>query len=126
MPRKNKEDDAEYSRKVYAANKENPEWWARKQEIHKNWRERRRALRDSYKQPCVVCGESEKCCIDFHHPDETLKEGQVGLMTGHASHKNFIAEIEKCVCICSNCHRKVHHGTLRLPNTLHNPMGIVL
>ena len=32
--------------------------------------------------------------------------------------KKLLAEIKKCVCLCSNCHRKVHAGIINLENYL--------
>jgi hypothetical protein len=29
--------------------------------------------------------------------------------------ENFIAELAKCICVCENCHRKIHAGVIVLP-----------
>jgi predicted HNH restriction endonuclease len=63
----------------------------------------------SLKTPCVNCGESDPACIDFHHRNPEEKEFHVGRMQGKSEAK-IIKEVEKCVCLCANCHRKLHAG----------------
>ena len=62
---------------------------------------------------CELCGESEPCCLDFHHRDPAEKTGSVALMcrSGHSLDRIF-AEIEKCAVLCANCHRKLHAGVV--------------
>jgi len=62
---------------------------------------------------CLVCGESEPVCLDFHHPDPSIKELQVSDATSFSFAK-VLVEIDKCLCLCSNCHRKVHAGIIFL------------
>ncbi len=63
---------------------------------------------------CCVCGETESVCLDFHHLDESKKEFN---LAGHEdlSREKVIAEMNKCACLCSNCHRKHHAGKLFTP-----------
>ena len=68
---------------------------------------------------CQVCGESESVCLDFHHMDSSKKDFTIGSRK-HSS-GNFettIKEIEKCVVLCANCHRKVHGGIIRLHSVM--------
>lgn len=69
---------------------------------------------DEYKRehPCLVCGESAIECLDFHHLRN--KEIEVTKLRKRGSIKKTVEEIDKCVVLCSNCHRKVHAGTLDL------------
>ena len=71
----------------------------------------------SLKSPCIVCGESEPVCIDFHHLDPKTKEFNITLNRTRAKSK-ILAEIKKCVCLCSNCHRKLHSGLLSIDEYL--------
>lgn len=73
----------------------------------------------SLKKPCVICGESEPVCIDFHHINPEEKEFTIGKCRGR-SKEWLIEEISKCVCLCSNCHRKVHAGILNLNDYINN------
>ena len=63
------------------------------------------------KQPCIVCGETEPVCIDFHHKDPKEKDFTIGK---HRSKGRewLLQEISKCVCLYANCHRKVHAGII--------------
>ena len=62
-----------------------------------------------YKAPCVICGESRPACIDFHHIDPATKSFNIGGHIAGHTEDEIDAEMAKCVCICSNCHRDFHH-----------------
>ncbi len=62
---------------------------------------------------CVICGENEPICIDFHHLDPSQKDFEVSSRYGR-SLDSILSELQKCVCLCSNCHRKVHAGLITL------------
>lgn len=68
---------------------------------------------------CYHCKETNPVTFDFHHLDETKKEFTLG---GSHMRKwaNIVTEIDKCVILCNNCHRKVHHSglILQLPYTV--------
>ena len=67
----------------------------------------------SKKTPCIICGESEPMCIDFHHIDPSEKDFTIGQKRN--IDKNILQkEIDKCVCLCANCHRKIHAGLINL------------
>lgn len=70
-----------------------------------------------YKQSvgCIVCGENELCTLDFHHLNPEDKEYNIGTMIVRGmSWENILLEIEKCIVLCSNCHRKLHAGIINL------------
>lgn len=71
---------------------------------------------EEFVKPCLICQESEPACIDFHHLDPKTKFSGVKLMasSGYSKHR-ILEEVAKCVCLCSNCHRKLHAGKLALP-----------
>lgn len=64
-------------------------------------------------QGCIICGESEACCLDAHHrePDFTIGEA----IRRKLSPRRVKAELRKCACLCANCHRKLHKGLVALP-----------
>jgi len=65
--------------------------------------------------PCIECGEADPVVIDFHHLNATEKEDGISkLIWNNSSLGKIKTEIDKCVCLCSNCHRRVHAGTLQL------------
>ncbi|QGZ16283.1 putative HNH endonuclease [Erwinia phage Hena1] len=52
--------------------------------------------------------------MDLHHLDEETKDANVSDLMRRGT-KKLIAEMNKCVVLCANCHRKVHAGILVLP-----------
>lgn len=60
---------------------------------------------------CCICGESESSCLDFHHIDSNEKEFDISTKA-KASKYQILNEINKCSCLCANCHRKHHAGKL--------------
>ncbi len=62
---------------------------------------------------CAVCDESEVCCLSAHHLDPAAKDFDVGMGLDKAL-ATIRAELKKCVCLCENCHRKVHAGIIKL------------
>jgi hypothetical protein len=69
-----------------------------------------RAWVDSVKQQskCALCGETDIACLDFHHADPTAKVLAISAMLDDYSVANIKKEIEKCIVLCSNCHRRWH------------------
>ena len=65
---------------------------------------------------CLTCGEREHCALDAHHLDPKIKEGNIAHVARDSSPTRMLKELNKCVCLCANCHRKVHAGILELPS----------
>jgi hypothetical protein len=64
---------------------------------------------------CRLCHEVAVCCLVAHHVDPTGKDFSIG--DGRVKKigpKRIAAELAKCVCLCSNCHAKVHAGLLSI------------
>lgn len=57
---------------------------------------------------CILCGYN-KCtaALEFHHIDPDEKEFQINKRWG-CSRETIQKEIDKCVLLCSNCHRETH------------------
>lgn len=94
-------------------------WYEKNKETHKQKRKDRyyaiSAMINSFRVPCVICGESSPVCLDFHHrnPEEKLYT-ICHMARWNCSKKKIIAEVEKCVVLCANCHRKLHAGIIAL------------
>lgn len=73
---------------------------------------RNRIVEIKKKLGCKFCGEKEPVCLDFHHIYDKIKN--VADMTASCSWDTIEKEIEKCVILCANCHRKVHAGLLSI------------
>lgn len=86
-------------------------------EYHKGRQRERKQARKAWFEKlkstmkCCRCGESEPCCLDFHHKDPTDKTkkggGSIDIMW---SKERILEEISKCEILCCNCHRKEHWG----------------
>lgn len=61
---------------------------------------------------CYFCGEKEFVCLDFHHLEQEGKDKPISFLVAAKSMKKLIKEIEKCIVVCANCHRKIHSGLL--------------
>ncbi len=66
---------------------------------------------------CQVCGYS-RCLVvlDFHHIDESTKEFELSQRGLTRSWEKIINEAEKCLLVCSNCHREIHARFVLLDN----------
>jgi len=57
-----------------------------------------------------ICGENHPGCLDFHHIDPLKKEISISIIArGTYSNVTIMKEINKCIVLCSNCHRKLHY-----------------
>ena len=62
---------------------------------------------------CSVCPEDDPCCLDFHHLNPEEKEISISnAINSGWSKDRILKEINKCIILCSNCHRKLHAGKL--------------
>ena len=95
---------SEYHREHYLANRDRYVAQAR---------DRKRALaleRTTYlidyfgSHPCIDCGESDPVVLEFDHLGEKLFD--IGQALPYRSWKSILEEIEKCVVVCANCHRR--------------------
>lgn len=63
---------------------------------------------NSLKSPCIKCGEKRLYVLQFHHinPENKVFElGSTGVFKSKSRIKN---EVDKCVCLCANCHTEYH------------------
>lgn len=59
---------------------------------------------------CSICGYNKSlAALDFHHIDPSQKDSKWNNFRGKFTkkHKN---ELDKCILVCSNCHREIHNG----------------
>jgi len=58
---------------------------------------------------CSICSQiHDPCVYDFHHTDPTQKDFTIG-ENMLVSKERFFSEINKCILVCANCHRIIHH-----------------
>jgi hypothetical protein len=94
-----------YNKERYKLTKE-----FRKQEI----RDRQKAIRDvvqKYKieHGCFMCGyKRSPRALTFHHIGDDKKHDVARMCAQGRSLKAIFEEIEKCHCVCMNCHMEIH------------------
>jgi hypothetical protein len=88
---------------------------AQEKKDRKEFLEYRRSLTNEIKSRygCQCCEEKEPVALDFHHLEE--KEFHVSEMLKR-NMPSIISEINKCIVLCANCHRKFHAGLIKLNN----------
>lgn len=71
---------------------------------------RKRLLVDSIKaKGCVTCGDTRLPVLDFHHiggKEDRVKKISTLVLRG--SYGTLKTELDKCICVCANCHRMLH------------------
>lgn len=74
-----------------------------------SWRQKQKNLAIDYKGgKCVECGYN-KCnsALEFHHTDPNEKDFTIS-SNKNLSFKKIKKELDKCILLCSNCHREKH------------------
>lgn len=66
------------------------------------------------KVKCCICGEATYCCLELHHVRDKLYN--ISQAVKHLSTSLFIKEMNKCIVVCSNCHKKLHNNVIRYEN----------
>lgn len=62
---------------------------------------------------CSFCSEADNACLEWHHINPEIKERNISEMVHCAwSPPKILEEIAKCMCVCANCHRKLHAGRM--------------
>lgn len=84
--------------------------------VQRNVNAKRERAYKEFGDCCVVCGYN-KCrnALEWHHLDPASKELNPSKVFSRSWEK-IVAEINKCVLLCSNCHREVHCGIIQLKN----------
>lgn len=79
---------------------------ANKRETERYWEKRNYV--DLQRTQCAKCGDDRSYVLDFHHKNAEEKDFTIGKMK-KGSLEIIQSEIDKCVCLCANCHREFHH-----------------
>lgn len=105
-------------------NEQKKNWYERNKETHKaNMVENRMKNMEAGREfiwnylstnPCVECGESDPRVLEFDHVRGKKRAAVTRLVRNGFSIDIIQAEIDKCVVLCSNCHkRKTYKDTWR-------------
>lgn len=60
-------------------------------------------------QKCNKCGFNDYRALQWHHKDSSTKSFTIASQAGHTSWDKLMSEINKCECLCANCHFILHH-----------------
>ena len=59
---------------------------------------------------CNICGYNKcEAALEFHHKTSN-KEGNIAHIIKNRSKEKALKEIKKCILVCANCHRELHHS----------------
>lgn len=73
------------------------------------WKRYQKWLNDYKKQHhCSQCGNKDYRVLEFHHAQGKELPGSLCTCKGH-SFKKIKSEVRKCIILCENCHRILHH-----------------
>jgi hypothetical protein len=97
------------SREWYNTAKNNPEY---RKKLTEQGTKRARATKDKivdyFGNKCHDCGKSyPNCCYDVHHLDPAEKDFNLSAKRGFD--EKLKEELDKCILLCSNCHRIRHY-----------------
>lgn len=54
---------------------------------------------------CANCFNSDRRVLEWAHLHHTKKVVSIGAIIRHGNTKKVLAEMEKCVVLCANCHK---------------------
>lgn len=107
MAYKNKEKSKEYFKSWYLRNKDSQ---------YKKIKDRQARINKIIQEiringKCSKCTENHPACLDFHHIDKSDKSINISKIGARGwSLEKMMLEINKCILLCSNCHRKLHYN----------------
>ena len=64
---------------------------------------------------CTICNyNTYNGALEFHHLDPNEKDFNIAEITTTIFNEKIKTELDKCILLCSNCHREVHGGLIPL------------
>lgn len=64
---------------------------------------------------CAICGYNKYIgALEFHHLNPAEKDFSIGAKGYTRSFSKVKEELDKCICLCSNCHKEVHAGLIQV------------
>lgn len=78
------------------------------------WKKRKLKAIEYKGGKCQICGYDKFYgALEFHHLDPSNKEMNWDDMR-KTSWSKITEELDKCVCVCANCHRELHGSVAQL------------
>ena len=68
---------------------------------------------------CKICGYN-KCtaALEFHHINPNEKDFSISAHGYTKSWETIKKELNKCICVCANCHREIHNKIIDISDYL--------
>lgn len=64
---------------------------------------------------CEICGYDKYVgALEFHHLNPEEKEFGIGAKGYTRSFEKVKNELDKCIMVCSNCHKEIHSGIINI------------
>ena len=58
---------------------------------------------------CIICGYNKcRSALEFHHTNPKEKDFSISHKGETRGWDNIRKELDKCILVCSNCHREIH------------------
>ena len=93
-------------------------------EAVESWRKRKKKALVEYKGgKCQCCGYS-RCieALEFHHLDPNIKSFTI---SGKSKSFNSLkSEVDKCILVCSNCHKEIHAGLINIDTIINQKVEV--
>jgi len=67
-------------------------------------------------EKCAHCGVEDNRVLEWHHVDRSKKDFTISRALTYYGRQRILDELEKCICLCANCHR-IHHWENDYGNT---------
>jgi hypothetical protein len=83
---------------------------------HRRGRARKLELVEAAGGRCMMCGYNRNLgALVFHHTDASKKDLKLDVrsLSNHRM-ELLLAELEKCILLCHNCHAEIHNPRLNL------------
>lgn len=63
---------------------------------------------------CEECGyDKYNGALEFHHLDPNEKDFSISSLKSYSFTDKLKKELDKCILVCSNCHREIHGGLIK-------------
>ena len=60
---------------------------------------------------CGITSEWGRKFFQWHHKEPQHKEAKIGTLIRNNNKDKLVLELEKCMCLCPNCHSLIHLET---------------
>ena len=94
--------------------RQSEEWVLTKKKYNKKWEQKKKEVLHRLKiNGCAICSYNEcDASLDFHHTNPGDKKFALDKRGISKRDKNLVEELNKCILLCANCHRKIHYEEL--------------